>query len=43
MTSKRREDVKFSVSKTFGKAFVWKHLGWMWRRVTTVASKLPEN
>ncbi len=40
---KREEDVKFSVSKTFGKAFVQNHLGWMWRRVTTAASKLPED
>ncbi len=43
MTGKRGEDVKFSVSKTFGKAFVQKHLGWTWRRVTTAASKLPED
>jgi hypothetical protein len=40
---KRGEDVKFLVSKTFGKAFVQKHLGWTWRRVTTAVSKLPEN
>jgi hypothetical protein len=37
------EDVKFSVSMTFGKAFVRKHLGWTWRRVTTATSKLPED
>jgi len=43
VTGKRGEDVKFSVSKTFGKAFVRKHLGWTWRRVTTAASKLPED
>jgi hypothetical protein len=40
---KRGEDVKFSVSKTFGKAFVRKHLGWTWRRVTIAASKRPED
>jgi len=43
VTGKRGEDVKFLVSKTFGKAFVWKHLGWTWKRVTTAASKLPED
>jgi hypothetical protein len=43
VTGKRGEDVKFSVSKTFRKAFVRKHLGWTWRRVTTAASKLPED
>jgi len=43
VTGKHREDVKFSVSKTFGKAFVRKHLGWTWRQVTTAASKLPED
>ncbi len=43
VTGKRGEDVKFSISKTLGKAFVWKHLGWTWRRVTTTASKLPED
>jgi hypothetical protein len=43
VTGKRGEDVKFSVSKTFGKAFVRKHLGWTWRRVTTAASKLPKD
>jgi len=43
VTGKGGEDVKFSVSKTFGKAFVQKHLGWTWRRVTTAASKLPED
>jgi hypothetical protein len=43
VTGKRREDVKFSMSKTFGKAFVRKHLGWTWRQVTTTASKLPED
>jgi hypothetical protein len=43
VTGKRGEDVKFLVSKTFGKAFIRKHLGWTWKRVTTAASKLPEN
>jgi hypothetical protein len=43
VTGKRGEDVKFSVSKTFGKAFVRKYLGWTWRRVTIAASKLPED
>jgi hypothetical protein len=43
VTGKRGEDVKFSVSKTFGKAFVRKHLGWTWRRVTIATSKFPED
>jgi hypothetical protein len=43
VTGKRGEDVKFSMSKTFGKAFVRKHLGWTWRRVTIATTKLSEN
>jgi hypothetical protein len=35
--------VKFSVSKTFAKAFVQRHLGWTWRRMTGATNKLPED
>ncbi len=35
--------VKFSVSKTFAKAFAQRHLGWTWRRMTGAARKLPED
>jgi hypothetical protein len=35
--------VKFSVSKTFAKAFAQRHLGWTWRRMTGAARKLHED
>jgi len=35
--------VKFSVSKTFAKAFAQRHFGWTWRRTTGAAMKLPED
>jgi hypothetical protein len=31
----------FSVSRRFARKFVRKHMGWTWRRSTTIASKLP--
>jgi hypothetical protein len=37
------QPVKFSVSKTFTKAFAQRHLGWTWRRMTGAAKKLPED
>ncbi len=37
------QPVKFSVSKTFAKAFAQRHLGWTWRRMTRAARKLPED
>jgi len=36
------QPVKFSVSKTFAKAFAQRHLGWTWRRMTGATRKLPE-
>jgi hypothetical protein len=35
--------VKFSVSKTFAKAFAQRHLGWTWRRTMGASRKLPED
>ncbi len=37
------QPVKFSVSKTFAKAFAQRHLGWTWRRMMGAARKLPED
>ncbi len=37
------QPVKFSVSKTFTKAFAQRHLGWTWQRMTKAARKLPED
>jgi hypothetical protein len=37
------QPVKFSVSKTFAKAFAQRHLGWTWRRMTGAAKKLLED
>ncbi len=37
------QPVKFSISKTFAKAFAQRHLGWTWRRMTGVVRKLPED
>jgi hypothetical protein len=37
------QPVKFSVSKTFAKAFVQRRFGWTWRRTTGAARKLPED
>jgi hypothetical protein len=37
------QPVKFSVSKTFAKAFAQRHLGWTWRRTTGAARKLLED
>jgi hypothetical protein len=37
------QPVKFSVSKTFAKAFAQRHLGWIWRRTTGVTRKLPKD
>ncbi len=37
------QPVKFSVSKTFAKAFAQRHLGWTWRQTTRAARKLLED
>jgi hypothetical protein len=37
------QPVKFSVSKTFAKAFALRHLGWTWRRMTGATRKLLED
>jgi hypothetical protein len=34
------QPIKFSVSKTFAKAFAQRHLGWTWRQMTWAARKL---
>ncbi len=34
------QPIKFSVSKTFTKAFAQRHLGWTWQRTTGAARKL---
>ncbi len=37
------QPIKFSISKTFAKAFAQRHLGWTWRRTTRAAKKLPKD
>jgi len=37
------QPIKFSVSKTFAKAFAQRHLGWTWRRTMGAARKLPKD
>jgi len=40
---KDSQPVKFSVSKTFTKAFAQRHFGWTWQRTMGAARKLPED
>jgi hypothetical protein len=39
----RRGGKLFQVSKRFSRKFLNRYVGWMWRRATTAASKLPED